>query len=209
MKENSCKICRRFGQKLFLKGERCSSPKCAMIKRSYPPGQKKKRRTRSMSEYNKELREKQKLRNWYNLKEHQFKKYIQGVLAKRGKTLNLSLELIKKLEKRLDNVIFRMNLAKSRKEARQLISHGYFLVNGKEINIPSFEVKKGDIISLRESKKEKNIFKDFLASSQKIQIPSWVQFNVKKMEGKIIAEPSLEEALPPAEILSVFEFYSK
>jgi len=209
MKENSCKICRRFGQKLFLKGERCSSPKCAMIKRSYPPGQKKKRRTRSMSEYNKELREKQKLRNWYNLKEHQFKKYIQEVLAKRGKTLNLSLELIKKLEKRLDNVIFRMNLAKSRKEARQLISHSYFLVNGKEINIPSFAVKKGDIISLRKAKKEKNIFKDFLASSQKIQIPSWVQFNVKKMEGKIIAEPSLEEALPPAEILSVFEFYSK
>jgi len=209
MKENSCKICRRFGQKLFLKGERCSSPKCAMIKRSYPPGQKKKRRTRSMSEYNKELREKQKLRNWYNLKEHQFKKYIQEVLAKRGKTLNLSLELIKKLEKRLDNVIFRMNLAKSRKEARQLISHSYFLVNEKEINIPSFEVKKGDIISLRKGKKEKNVFKDFLTSSQKIQIPSWIQFNVKKMEGKIIAEPSLEEALPPAEILSVFEFYSK
>ena len=209
MKENSCKICRRFGQKLFLKGERCSSPKCAMIKRSYPPGQKKKRRTRSMSEYNKELREKQKLRNWYNLKEHQFKKYIQEVLAKRGKALNLSLELIKKLEKRLDNVIFRMNLAQSRKEARQLISHSYFLVNGKEINIPSFEVKKGDIISLRKGKKEKNVFKDFLTLSPKIQIPSWVQFNVKKMEGKIIAEPSLEEALPPAEILSVFEFYSK
>lgn len=209
MKENSCKICRRFGQKLFLKGDRCSSPKCAMIKRSYPPGQKKKRRTRSMSEYNKELREKQKLRNWYNLKEHQFKKYIQEVLSKRGKTVNLSLELIKKLEKRLDNVIFRMNLAKSRKGARQLISHSYFLVNGKEINIPSFEVKKGDIISLRKGKKDKSIFKILLTSSQKVQIPSWVQFNIKKMEGKITAEPSLEEALPPAEILSVFEFYSK
>jgi len=209
MEENSCKICRRFGQKLFLKGERCSSPKCAMIKRSYPPGQKKKRRTRSMSEYNKELREKQKLRNWYNLKEHQFKKYVQEVLVKRGKTLNLSLELIKKLEKRLDNVIFRMNFAKSRKGARQLISHGYFSVNGREVNIPSFEVKKGDMICLRKSKKDKNIFKDFLTSSQKVQIPSWIQFNVKKMEGKVIGEPSLEEALPPAEILSVFEFYSK
>jgi small subunit ribosomal protein S4 len=162
-----------------------------------------------MSEYNKELREKQKLRNWYNLKEHQFKKYIQDVLSKRGKTVNLSLELIKKLEKRLDNVIFRMNLAKSRKGARQLISHGYFLINGKEINIPSFEVKKGDIISLRKGKKDKNLFKILLTSSQKVQIPSWLQFNMKKMEGKITAEPSLEEALPPAEILSVFEFYSK
>jgi small subunit ribosomal protein S4 len=182
-----------------------------MIKRAYPPGQKKKRRARSMSEYNKELREKQKLRSWYNLKEHQFKKYIQGVLAKRGKTVNLSLELIKKLEKRFDNVIFRMNLAKSRKGARQLISHSYFLVNGRGVNIPSFEVKKGDIISLRNGKKEGNFFKDFLNSSQltKVQIPSWLQFNVKKMEGKIIAEPSLEETLPPAEVLSVFEFYSK
>ena len=209
MKQNLCKICRRLGQKLFLKGERCSSPKCAMIKRAYSPGQKKKRRTRSMSEYNKELREKQKLKNWYNLKEHQFKKYVQEVLSKRRKTADLSLEFIKKLEKRLDNVIFRINLVKSRKGARQLISHGYFLINGKEVNIPSFEVKKGDIISLRESKKDKNLFKDFSTSSQKVQTPSWIQFNIKKMEGKIIAEPSLKEALPPAEILSVFEFYSK
>jgi len=163
-----------------------------------------------MSEYNKELREKQKLRSWYNLKEHQFKKYIQEVLTKRGKTVNFSLELIKKLEKRFDNVIFRMNLAKSRKGARQLISHSYFLVNDRGVNVPSFEVKKGDIISLRNGKKGKNLFKDFLTSSQqKVKIPSWLQFNVKKMEGKIIAEPSLEEMLPPAEILSVFEFYSK
>ena len=185
MKTNSCKICRRLGQKLFLKGERCLSPKCAMIKSAYPPGQKKKRRTRSMSEYNKELREKQKLRSWYNLKEHQFKKYIQEVLTKRGKTVNFSLELIKKLEKRFDNVIFRMNLAKSRKGARQLISHSYFLVNDRGVNVPSFEVKKGDIISLRNGKKGKNLFKDFLTpSQQKVKIPSWLQFNVKKMEGK-------------------------
>ncbi len=209
MKKNVCKICRRLGQKLFLKGEKCSSPKCAMIKRAYAPGQKKKKVNRNISEYAKELKEKQKLKNWYNLKEYKFKKYVQDVLSNKGEIENLSEELIKKLEKRLDNVIFRMNLARSRKEARQLVSHAYFLVNGKAVNIPSFSVRKGDIISLKDAKKDKRLFKEVLVPLQKNQIASWLQFNLKKMEGKIIGEPSLEESLPPAEILSVFEFYSK
>jgi len=209
MKKNVCKICRRLGQKLFLKGEKCSSPKCAMIKRAFAPGQKKKKVNRNISEYAKELKEKQKLKNWYNLKEYKFKKYVQDVLSNKGEIENLSEELIKKLEKRLDNVVFRMNLARSRKEACQLVSHAYFLVNGKAVNIPSFSVKKGDIISLKDAKKNKRLFTEILVPLQKNQISSWLQFNLKKMEGKIIEEPSLEESLPPAEILSVFEFYSK
>ena len=209
MKKNVCKICRRLGQKLFLKGEKCSSPKCAMIKRAFAPGQKKKKASRNISEYAKELKEKQKLKNWYNLKEYKFKKYVQDILSNKGEIDNLSEELIKKLEKRLDNVIFRMNLARSRKEARQLVSHAHFLVNGKPVNIPSFSDKKGDIINLKDSKKDKKLFKEFLLPLQKNQISSWLQFNLKNMEGKIIGDPSLEEALPPAEILSVFEFYSK
>jgi len=209
MKKNVCKICRRLGQKLFLKGEKCSSPKCAMIKRAFAPGQKKKKVRRNISEYAKELKEKQKLKNWYNLKEYKFKRYVQDVLSNKGEIGNLSEELIKKLEKRLDNVIFRMNLARSRKEARQLVSHAYFLVNGKAVNIPSFSVRKGDIISLKDTKKNKKLFTEVLVPLQKNQISSWLEFNLKKMEGKITGEPSLEEALPPAEILSVFEFYSK
>jgi len=209
MKKNVCKICRRLGQKLFLKGEKCSSPKCAMIKRAFPPGQKKKKVRRNISEYAKELKEKQKLKNWYNLKEYKFKKYVQDVLSNKGEIGNLSEELIKKLEKRLDNVIFRMNLSRSRKEARQLVSHAYFLVNGKAVNIPSFSVKKGDVISLKDAKKNKKLFTEVLVPLQKNQISSWLEFNLKKMEGKITGEPSLEEALPPAQILSVFEFYSK
>jgi len=209
MKKNVCKICRRLGQKLFLKGEKCSSPKCAMIKRAFAPGQKKKKVRRNISEYAKELKEKQKLKNWYNLKEYKFKRYVQDVLSNKGEIGNLSEELVKKLEKRLDNVIFRMNLARSRKEARQLVSHAYFLVNGKAVNIPSFSVRKGDIISLKDTKKNKKLFTEVLVPLQKNQISSWLEFNLKKMEGKITGEPSLEEALPPAEILSVFEFYSK
>lgn len=209
MKKDSCKICRRLGQKLFLKGERCSSPKCSMVKRSYAPGESKSKRRRNVSDYGLELREKQKLKNWYNVKEYKFKKYVSAVLAKKGKVKNLPEEFIKHLEKRLDNVIFRMNLSPSRRMARQMVSHGYFLVNGRPVNIPSFEVKQGDRITVKESKKKKGVFKDILGSIAKTQFPGWIKFDVKKLEAEIVGEPSLEEALPPADILTVFEFYSK
>ncbi len=209
MEKNTCKICRRLGQKLFLKGERCSSPKCSMVKRAYAPGEKKKQRRRGVSDYGLELREKQKLKNWYNLKEYQFKKYVEEVLAKKGRVKNLPEEFIKKLEMRLDNVIFRMNLSLSRRMARQMVSHGYFLVNGRAVNIPSFEVKKGDRIAVKESKKKKGLFKDTLTNIGKTQFPGWIKFDVKKLEAEIIGTPSLEEVLPPADILTVFEFYSK
>lgn len=209
MQNDKCKICRRLGQKLFLKGDRCFSPKCAMIKRAYPPGPEKKRRKRAFSEYKKALSEKQKLKNWYGLREAQFKKYVKETLAKRGKVEDLSNELIGRLEKRLDNIVFRLGFGKSRSHARQLVSHGYFLVNNKPVNIPSFEVKKGDVVALKQGKKAKNIFKEIITLLKKKESILWLELDKEKLEGKIKEEPSLKEITPPAEISTIFEFYSR
>lgn len=209
MIDSKCKICRRLGVKLFLKGERCLSPKCAMVKRPYPPGQKGKRRPSPPSEYGKELKEKQKLKNWYNLEENQFKNYVKETLEKRGKVGDVETELIKKLESRLDNVIFRLGFAKSHSQARQLISHGYFLVNDKKINIPSYQLKKGDKITIRPQKIKKKIFQDLLSSLKKYETPSWLQLDKEKLEGKVVGEPSIQDAVPPAEISAILEYYSR
>lgn len=209
MNNSVCKICRRLGVKLFLKGERCLTPKCPMVKRPYPPGIKKKRRLPPPSEYGKELREKQKLRNLYNLDERQFKNYVKKILGKRRKVEDASVLLIKILESRLDNLVFRLGFANSRAQARQLVSHGYFLVNGKSVNIPSYQLKKGDIISLKPGKIKKNIFKDLKNLIKKYKTPNWLELDREKLEGKLIGEPSLEEVAPPVEISAIFEFYSR
>jgi len=204
-----CKTCRRLGQKLFLKGERCFSQKCAMIKRAYPPGLPKKRKGGAPSEYKKSLDEKQALKKWYGLSERQFKKYVKETLNKMGKVEDVSLELIKKLEKRLDNVIFRLGFAKSRMQARQLVSHGFFLINGRPVNIPSYEIKKNDIISLKENKKSKGVFKDLANELKRRETPYWLSFDKQKLTAQVIGEPTLEEVRPPAEIPLIFEFYSR
>lgn len=209
MINDKCKICRRVGQKLFLKGERCFSPKCAMVKRAYPPGFEAKRKRGAPSEYKKALTEKQKLRNWYGLSEHQFKKYVKEVLAKRGKVQDIAGEFIKRLEKRLDNIVFRLGFANSKTQARQLVSHGYFLVNNKPVNIPSFELKKGDIITLKESKKKKGVIRDITPQLKKKEMPSWLELNKDTLAGTLKAEPILTEILPPAEISIIFEYYSR
>ncbi len=209
MKDSKCKICRRLGVKLFLKGERCFSPKCPMIKRPYPPGQKGKRRPKTLSEYGKELKEKQKLKNWYNLEERQFRKYVKEILSRKQKKEDASTLLIRKLENRLDNIVFRLSFASSRQQARQLISHRHFLVNGKIVNIPSFEAKKGDTITVSSKARKKNVFQNLPALLKKYKPPSWLKLNVEKLEGEVIGQPSLEEAAPPVEILLIFEFYSK
>lgn len=180
-----------------------------MVKRTYPPGPEKKRKRRSQSEYKKSLKEKQKLKNWYGLSERQFKKYVKQTLAEHGRTQDLADEFIKKLEKRLDNVIFCLGLAKSRAQARQIVSHNYFLINGKRVNIPSFELKKGDVITIKENKKKKGIFKDIAALINKKEVPSWLQISKETLEGKIIGEPLIKEVVPPAEVSVIFEFYSR
>lgn len=208
-KKAVCKICRRLGQKLFLKGEKCLSPKCVLMKKPYPPGQKPKKVRPSTSEYKKELVEKQKLRHWYNLSERQFRNYVKKILAKRGKLEDASLELIKLLEKRLDNVVYRLGFASSQRQARQLVAHGYFLVNNKPVNIPSYIVKVGDTISLKPAKKKKNFFKERKIILKQLTPASWLKLDPEKAEGKIIREPTFEEAGVPVEISAVFEFYSR
>ena len=195
--------------KLFLRGEKCLSPKCPMIKKAYPPGQKRKRRPIPPSEYGKELRERQKLKNWYNLKERQFKNYVKKVLDRRGKVEDTSELLIKILEIRLDNVVFRLGLSASRLQARQLVSHGHFLVNGKSIDTPSYQVKNGDIILVKPQKIKKANFQNLKNLLKKYKPPSWLELNAEKLEGRVIGEPTIEEAAPPVEVSSIFEYYSR
>lgn len=209
MNDSKCKICRRLGVKLFLRGERCLSPKCPIVRKPYPPGQKGKRRPRPLSEYGKELKEKQKLKNWYNLKERQFKNYAKAALGKRGKVEDAAALLIKTLERRLDNVVFRLGFASSRAAARQMVSHCHILVNEKPINIPSYLVKKGDKIQIKASSAKKGISRSLPLILKKHTPPSWLSLEAEKLEGKVKNLPTIEEAAPPAEISSIFEFYSK
>ncbi len=209
MQYDQCKTCRRLGQKLFLKGDRCFSQKCALTRRAYAPGPQKKRRGGSPSEYKKSLDEKQTLKKWYGLSERQFKRYVKETLAKMGKVDDVSAELIRRLEKRLDNVIFRLGFAKSRAQARQLVSHNYFLINGKAVNMPSYEVKKSDTIALKEHKKPKGVFKELVSELKRKELPIWLSLDKDKLEAKTIGEPSLDEVKPPAEISLIFEFYSR
>lgn len=209
MRYDQCKTCRRLGQKLFLKGDRCFSAKCAMLRRAYAPGPQKKKRGGAPSEYKKSLTEKQILKKWYGLSEKQFSRYVTQTLAKMGKVDDVSAELIRRLEKRLDNVIFRLGFAKSRVQARQLVSHSYFLINSKPVNVASYEVKKDDIIAVKEHKKTKGAFRDLAEELKRKEIPAWLSLNKEKLEAKTIGEPSLDEVKPPAEISLIFEFYSR
>ncbi|MDO8524209.1 MAG: 30S ribosomal protein S4 [bacterium] len=204
----NCKVCRRLGQKTFLKGEKCFSPTCPFIRRPYAPGPKKKRRSGSFSEFAKQLKEKQKLRNYYGLGERQFRNHVKFVLKKRGQGGDATLFLLKELERRLDNVVFRLGFAKSRREAKQMVSHGYFLVNGKPVNISSFATKKGLAISFKENKKGKVIFKNLSSALKNYQQPKWLDLDKEKMEGKIMAEPTAED-VNNIDISSIFEFYSR
>lgn len=208
MQSFNCKTCRRLGQKTFLKGEKCLSPRCPFIKRPYAPGPKKKRRGGSFSEFAKELREKQKLRKYYGLGERQFRNHVKAVLQNRGQGGDATLLLLKELERRVDNVVFRLGFAKSRREAKQMVSHGYFLINGKPVNISSFSVKKGTIIAFKESKKEKTIFKNLESVLKNYQPPKWIDLNKEKIEAKIVAEPTVDD-VNNIDISSIFEFYSR
>ena len=209
MQNEQCKICRRVGQKLFLKGDRCYSPKCAMLRRATPPGPERKKKSWNVSEYKKALTEKQKLRNWYGLAEFQFKRYVEGVLVNRAKIQDIGDELIKRLEKRLDSVVFSMGFAKSRVQARQLVNHGHFTINGKSIDIPSYIVKKDDVVALKETKKKKPEYIGLLAQLNKKTFPAWVEVDKKNFTGKLKQEPRLVDTQPAAELSVIFEFYSK
>lgn len=201
--EANCRLCRREGQKLFLKGERCYSPKCALEKRNYAPGQHGQNR-KKISDYGTQLREKQKTKRFYGLQETQFRNLFEKAERKKGITGENLLIL---LETRLDNVVFRLGFASSRKEARQLVTHSHFTVNGKKVNIPSYEVKAGDVIKVKEKSTSSPKFKEVKEMS--ITVPSWLTVDVEKLEGKVITLPTRAEIDTPVAEHLIVELYSK
>ena len=209
MKQAKCKICRRLGEKLFLKGEKCLSPKCAMIKRAFAPGQKAKKRRSNLTEYGREVKEKQKFKKWYNVSESQFKKYVFKAMEDRNPDLDVSSKLVSQLESRLDNVVFRLGWAKSRAQARLLVTHGHLLVNGKKTDIPSYMLSVNDVISIREGSKGKEILKNLSETMKKYTLPQWFSYDADKVEGKLLRYPTIEDLQLPSELSTIFEHYSR
>lgn len=204
-----CKICRRVGEKLFLKGDKCMSQKCPLLRKPYPPGLPVKRRRRKrISEYGTQLKEAQKLKKMYGIEDKKFKKLIKEVLKKRKKE-DVSQLLLKRIEKRLSNIIYRVGFAKSRDSARQLVSHTHFQLNGKYVNIPSLEVKVGDEIQLKAQSKNLVYFKNVLSLIKAENVPSWLSFDQKKVIIKVVYEPKVEELGIKVDVPLVLAFYSK
>ncbi len=200
----SCRQCRREGQKLFLKGERCYSTKCALEKRAYAPGQHGQGRRAKVTEYGLQLREKQKAKRFYGLMEAQFRNYFDKAAKKKGLT---GENLLVMLETRLDNVVFRMGFASSRKEARQLVTHSHFTVNGKKVNIPSYQVSAGDVVKVKEKSASSPKFKEVREMS--ITTPAWISVDADKLEGKVLSMPLREEIDTPVAEHLIVELYSK
>ncbi|MCC6810350.1 MAG: 30S ribosomal protein S4 [Deltaproteobacteria bacterium] len=204
-KEAKCRLCRRENVKLFLKGERCYTDKCAMERRPYPPGQHGQARAK-ISEYGLQLREKQKMRRIYNVLEKQFRGYYHEATRKKGIT---GEQLIQLLERRLDNVVYRMGFANNRDEARQFIRHGHFKLNGKKVNIPSLSVRANDAIAVIDSSKSNTHIMSAVANVEKRGVPGWLELDPAKMTGKVAALPSREDVTMPMQEQLVVELYSK
>lgn len=204
-----CRLCRREGEKLFLKGERCYTPKCAMERRAYPPGQHG-RQTQwggnRESDYGKQLRAKQKARRVYGVLERQFRRYYKDALKRPGLT---GENLLKILETRLDNVIYRMGFASSRAQARQMVSHGHFIVNGYRSNVPSMQIKPGDSIQLREGSRSKTLFKELVDIAETKNIPDWIKRDTKKLTGEITRLPERAEIDANLNEQLIVEYYSR
>lgn len=206
-----CRLCRREGMKLFLKGARCDGPKCPIVKRqpakNYPPGQHGQRRTRRPSEFGLQLREKQKVRRFYGVLESQFRKHYEEAERKGGVTGDNLLQL---LELRLDNVVYRMGFADSRKQARQLVRHGHFVVNGRKTDIPSFLCKQGDEIVVKPQSKGKDYFKDYGEVLSTKRAPDWISMNVSDLAGKVLSPPARDQMeLPAFNEALIVEYYSR
>lgn len=202
-----CKKCRRAGEKLFLKGDRCASAKCGVVRKPYAPGMHGKKAGRGMSEYGKQLAMKQKIKRIYGVLEKQFRKHFEDVKHKEGITGNL---LMIRLEMRLDNVIYRMGLASSRNAARQLVNHGLVKVNGKRLTIPSALIRVGDAVKVSDTKKEKKYFKDIASAlKNRKDIPSWIALDAANFEGKILATPDVSSIGVNVDPQLVVEYYSR
>lgn len=203
--EAVCRLCRREGEKLFLKGDRCFSPKCAMERRPNPPGPARRFKAKE-SDYGNQLREKQKVRRIYGIFEKQFRRYFQNALKMKGLT---GENLLIILETRLDNVIFRLGLADSRSQARQLVRHGHFVVNGRKTNIPSYLVKPGDEIVLKETSRSNPYFKERAQAMSGAKVPGWLSLNASVMSGSVVAEPTRQDIDFTLNEQLIVEYYSR
>ncbi len=201
-----CRLCRREGQKLFLKGDRCYTDKCALERRSYAPGMHGNARNKKLSEYGIQLREKQKARRYYGVLESQFAAYFEMANSRKGIT---GENLLSILETRFDNVIYRLGFAMSRAEARQLVRHGHFTVNGKKVDIPSYLVSVGDVIALKDSSRSVDKFKGSLEANASRVIPKWLDMDKNNNVAKVVAAPAREDIDMPIEEHLIVEFYSK
>lgn len=200
-----CKKCRREGTKLFLKGTRCNSNKCAIDRRSYAPGQHGKARTK-LSEYGLQLRAKQRAKNYYRVSESQFRKYYDEAFRREGITSDI---LFEQLELRLDNVAYRMGVGTSRAEARQLVGYGMIEVNGRKVNIPSFICKVGDVIKVRDAKKDNKTVASVLEVNKLKAIPAWMEFDKENLTAKVLRKPVREDVDLEVQENLIVELYSK
>ncbi|MCR4306777.1 MAG: 30S ribosomal protein S4 [Candidatus Yonathbacteria bacterium] len=206
---SKCKICRRAGEKLFLKGEKCFTPKCVFNKKPYAPGKlDSERKHRSqLTEYGRQLREKQKVRNMYGLREEQFSRYVKEATSHAG--TNPAEMLYERLESRLDNVIFRLGIAASRPLARQMVSHGHITVNGRRVTIPSYRLKTGDALGVRDNSKQSKLFIDLGSKLAKQTYPTWLSFSPDVLKGEMKGAPKMEKSDTMFDLASVVEFYSR
>ena len=201
-----CRLCRREGQKLFLKGERCYTGKCAVSRRAYAPGQQGQARNKKASEYGRQLRTKQYARRYYGVLEGQFHHYFEMAEKMPGVT---GENLLRLLESRLDNVVYRLGFASSRAEARQLVAHGHFTVNGRRVNIPSFLVKVGQVVAVCEKSRQLDKMKGIIEANGSRPIPKWLDLNRDSLEAKVVAMPEREDIDLPIEETLIVELYSK
>ena len=200
-----CRICRREQAKLYLKGDRCYTDKCAFLRHQYPPGEHGQSRAK-VSEYGLQLREKQKARRIYGVLEKQFRRYFFEADRRKGVTGETLLQL---LESRLDNTVFRMGLARSRPEARQLVRHGHFAVNGRKVDIPSYQTKPGDEIVVRENSKGKEVFKEIKDTVDQQGVVDWLDVDREELKGKVVRVPTRDEIDVPISEHYIVELYSK
>ena len=201
-----CRLCRREGMKLFLKGERCYTEKCAIEKRNFPPGQHGKRRAAKLAGYGLQLREKQRVKRIYGVLEEQFRLYFESAERQRGITGEVLLQL---LERRLDNVIYRLGLATSRPQARELVRHGHFTVNGRKVDIPSFLVKAGDTVGVRERSQKNVTIQHALEEVKGRGVPEWLQMAGERFEGRVVSLPTRAQINLPIQEQLIVELYSK
>ena len=204
-KDEQCRICRREGQKLFLKGSRCYSDKCSVARRNYAPGQHGQKKNK-LSEYGMQLREKQKTKSFYGVGERQFRKYFEMGSNKKGITGEILLQI---LESRLDNVVYRLGFGNSRAQARQLVTHGNFQVNGRKVDIASYLVKQGDVVEVREIRRDNPIIKANIEANSVRPIPEWLEMNTEKLSGKVVRLASREDVDLSVEEHLIVELYSK